>query len=397
VTKYYRALGRLIAIRKNGTLYWIGSDHLGGTVRVADSGFAPVNHMRYTPYGVSRDDASALPLDYLFTDQQLDGSIGLYWYGSRAYDAAMGRFVCADTIVPSPGNPQSLNRFSYTYNNPLAYVDPSGHDAGMPLSYVPGVGDVEYYDYGGTRVKVVGMATSKSVSALGAGGLATRPKIESLIDQGSTVTVGRALVISPSDINNPVSSDLLKHELAHTKQAQRYDSDRDWLIAYAFVYKMTELMYGTDQAYRMDSFEREANLAVGLPEFWHSPSQSDPSAPAATPTPSPTMPLPSARNSNSLGQSDITPPIPAPAWGALGIYSIQTVAISDTGQLTGSIPSGLAPGGVGITGITASNPSGQPEDGRGWDCQNRAAREAAWIRGGCWGRNDDGTLFRGTP
>jgi hypothetical protein len=33
-------------------------------------------------------------------------------------------------MVPSPGNPQSLNRYSYGLNNPLKYVDPTGHAAG---------------------------------------------------------------------------------------------------------------------------------------------------------------------------------------------------------------------------------------------------------------------------
>jgi hypothetical protein len=35
--------------------------------------------------------------------------------------------VQADSIVSSPGNPQSLNRYSYCLGNPLVYVDPSGH------------------------------------------------------------------------------------------------------------------------------------------------------------------------------------------------------------------------------------------------------------------------------
>jgi len=35
--------------------------------------------------------------------------------------------VQADTLIPSPGNPQSWDRFAYVYNNPLSYVDPSGH------------------------------------------------------------------------------------------------------------------------------------------------------------------------------------------------------------------------------------------------------------------------------
>jgi hypothetical protein len=57
------------------------------------------------------------------------------YYGARYYDATLGRFVQADTVVPNPGNPQDLNRYAYVRNNPLRYVDPSGHDA-----WDPGVG-----------------------------------------------------------------------------------------------------------------------------------------------------------------------------------------------------------------------------------------------------------------
>jgi RHS repeat-associated protein len=65
-------------------------------------------------------------MDKLFTGQRLDGT-GLYYYGARYYDASIGRFISADTIVQSPGNPQTLNRYSYCLNNPLAYIDPTGH------------------------------------------------------------------------------------------------------------------------------------------------------------------------------------------------------------------------------------------------------------------------------
>ena len=33
----------------------------------------------------------------------------------------------ASIVIPNPANPQSLNRYSYTLNNPLRYTDPSGH------------------------------------------------------------------------------------------------------------------------------------------------------------------------------------------------------------------------------------------------------------------------------
>jgi pimeloyl-ACP methyl ester carboxylesterase len=48
--------------------------------------------------------------------------------GARWYNAQLGRWISADTIVPNFANPQSLNRYSYVYNNPLKYVDPTGHD-----------------------------------------------------------------------------------------------------------------------------------------------------------------------------------------------------------------------------------------------------------------------------
>ncbi|MDJ0756874.1 MAG: hypothetical protein QNJ45_25310 [Ardenticatenaceae bacterium] len=39
----------------------------------------------------------------------------------------MGRFASADTIVPDTKNPQAFNRYAYGYNNPVKFIDPSGH------------------------------------------------------------------------------------------------------------------------------------------------------------------------------------------------------------------------------------------------------------------------------
>jgi hypothetical protein len=36
-------------------------------------------------------------------------------------------FISPDSIIPDPGNPQDLNRYTYTRNNPLRYTDPTGH------------------------------------------------------------------------------------------------------------------------------------------------------------------------------------------------------------------------------------------------------------------------------
>ena len=71
VTKYYQAaLGKvspLIAFRRGGVLHYVGTDHLGSTIRVADASFAPLAQMRYKPFGGGRDSGSGLDTDHRFT------------------------------------------------------------------------------------------------------------------------------------------------------------------------------------------------------------------------------------------------------------------------------------------------------------------------------------------
>ncbi len=60
---------------------------------------------------------------------RLDAGIAgdLYDYVARRYDPVLARFIQPDTIVPDPGDPQALNRYSYVGNNPVKYVEPTGH------------------------------------------------------------------------------------------------------------------------------------------------------------------------------------------------------------------------------------------------------------------------------
>ncbi|MBI4198829.1 MAG: RHS repeat-associated core domain-containing protein, partial [Chloroflexi bacterium] len=67
-----------------------------------------------------------LSTDRKFTGQRLDATTGLYFYNARYYDAGVGRFASADSVVQAPQNPQSANRYSYVVNNPLRYTDPTG-------------------------------------------------------------------------------------------------------------------------------------------------------------------------------------------------------------------------------------------------------------------------------
>ncbi len=64
--------------------------------------------------------------DKLFTGQRSDAT-GLEFYNARYYDAGLGKFTSADNVSPQSANPQAFNRYTYVINNPLRYVDLTGH------------------------------------------------------------------------------------------------------------------------------------------------------------------------------------------------------------------------------------------------------------------------------
>jgi RHS repeat-associated protein len=121
---YYPVTG---AMRINSTLYYILKDHLGSASVVTDASGVTVGEQRYYPYGETRFTSGTIYTDKLFTGQREMTGLGIYHYGARFYSPKTGRFLSPDMIVSNPFNPQDLNRFSYVRNNPLRYVDPTGH------------------------------------------------------------------------------------------------------------------------------------------------------------------------------------------------------------------------------------------------------------------------------
>jgi RHS repeat-associated protein len=103
-------------------------DHLGSSSLITDAGGLVAEHYEYSAYGRERANGTAAPdVSHRFTGQIFDAEIGLYYYGARYYDADLGRFIQADTIIPDVFDPQSWNRYAYALNNPLKYTDPTGH------------------------------------------------------------------------------------------------------------------------------------------------------------------------------------------------------------------------------------------------------------------------------
>ena len=87
-----------------------------------------MSQQRYLPFGQVRTDVGTVSeTDFGYTGQRALGDLGLMDYHARMYDAALGRFVQPDSLIPALSNPQSWNRYTYTYNSPISLNDPSGH------------------------------------------------------------------------------------------------------------------------------------------------------------------------------------------------------------------------------------------------------------------------------
>jgi RHS repeat-associated protein len=131
---YYFAGSQRIALRvagdpvqANNGVFYLLADHLGSTNVVVDEDGDMVRELRYTAWGETRYASGSPNTDYRYTGQRQEPGIGLYYYHARWYDPILGRFAHADTIIPFGQSPIARDRYAYASDNPLRFVDPSGH------------------------------------------------------------------------------------------------------------------------------------------------------------------------------------------------------------------------------------------------------------------------------
>ncbi len=133
-----------------GRWFYYLRDHLESSDYVIASDGVPVEQMLYKAYGTEHQPetlnpnwathVSAIPdqlprerTHHRFTGKYLDDDTGLYYFGARYYDPALGRFISPDPLyLADPNrctvNPLACNLFAYANNNPMAFIDPTGLD-----------------------------------------------------------------------------------------------------------------------------------------------------------------------------------------------------------------------------------------------------------------------------
>jgi RHS repeat-associated protein len=108
-------------------------DPLGSVDTITDNRGNIIERISYEAFGKRREGnwqsaANALPTftNRGFTGHEHIDSMGIIHMNGRVYDPELGRFLSADPFVSDPENTQSFNRYSYCFNNPFKYTDPSG-------------------------------------------------------------------------------------------------------------------------------------------------------------------------------------------------------------------------------------------------------------------------------
>lgn len=109
-------------------------DQLGSLVRIANADGSLAEGLDYTAFGDRRaygnpsgTSGASANTNHGFTGHEyVDGTQVIHMNG-RIYDQELGRFLQPDPVIQDPLSAQSWNAYTYVFNNPLAYTDPTGN------------------------------------------------------------------------------------------------------------------------------------------------------------------------------------------------------------------------------------------------------------------------------
>ncbi|HEX6293026.1 MAG TPA: RHS repeat-associated core domain-containing protein [Herpetosiphonaceae bacterium] len=102
-------------------------DGLGSVRRLTDSTGASVRTSSYDAFGSIRHQIGSATTTLGFTGERTGTADSLVYLRARHYAPELGRFLQRDTFAGFVDRPQSLNRYTYTENNPVTFTDPTGH------------------------------------------------------------------------------------------------------------------------------------------------------------------------------------------------------------------------------------------------------------------------------
>ncbi len=135
--------------RLNGTAWsasFYGYDGHNNVRYLTDSLGQVTDTYDYDAFGNLIAATGATPNVYLFTGEQFDPDLGLYYLRARYHNPDTGRFWTRDALEPSSSTP---NNYTYCNNDPSNRIDPVGRDSIPELSIATGLWSTARALFGG--------------------------------------------------------------------------------------------------------------------------------------------------------------------------------------------------------------------------------------------------------
>ena len=133
----YDVQGRLDTVTDGAA---VAATH-GDITKLVDTAGNVQNSYSYDAFGNTTSYSEKVGNKFRYAGEQYNSITGEYYLRARYYDPAMGRFMNEDTYKGQIENPQSMNLYAYCVNNPVIYIDPSGHRASKKCSSGQGTGN----------------------------------------------------------------------------------------------------------------------------------------------------------------------------------------------------------------------------------------------------------------
>ena len=109
-----------------GTLYYLYNGH-GDVVQLTNSSGNVIIAYTYDAFGNMTTNTANDTNPFRYCGEYFDLETETYYLRARYYSPSTGRFTQRDSFGGYYNDPLSLNRYTYGHNNPLKYIDPSGH------------------------------------------------------------------------------------------------------------------------------------------------------------------------------------------------------------------------------------------------------------------------------
>ena len=143
-TDYIYAGDLLVAINKNGTVYYVHNDHLNTPRKVTNSNNAVVfDWPAIDPFGANEPTINTIGFNIRYPGQYYDAETAYHYNYHRYYNPKTGKYLQADPIGLDGG----YNLYNYVDNNSLSGIDPEGLWAQYVVA--PAFGGIIGAAYGG--------------------------------------------------------------------------------------------------------------------------------------------------------------------------------------------------------------------------------------------------------